>query len=102
MLTDNLFENVQADDDRTTMMSVTVPSNAVKGESAAITVVATSQADNTVGASDTCIAIAAVKVAPSGSPVPIPVMVGIAIGVGALIVIILLLLKRGSDLASMS
>jgi len=53
-LNNYLFENVQPGESRTATLSVTVPENAVPEDN--ITVIATSQADNTVSDNDSCIA----------------------------------------------
>jgi len=50
------FENVQPGENRTTILSVTVPINAVPCTEDNIKVTATSQADSTVSDNDTCIA----------------------------------------------
>jgi len=56
MLLENLLENVQPGENRVVTLSVTIPENAENCTKDNITVTATSRADNTINASDSCLA----------------------------------------------
>jgi len=55
-LSDNLLTNIPPDESENVTLTVTIPENAMLGNEDNITVTATSQADNTIGASASCIA----------------------------------------------
>ncbi|KUO41509.1 MAG: hypothetical protein AVW06_01385 [Hadesarchaea archaeon DG-33-1] len=56
MLSENQLENVQPDENRVVTLSVTIPENAENCTKDNITVTATSHTNNTINASDSCIA----------------------------------------------
>jgi len=85
-LDDDLLEDIAPNENRQTMVSVTVPSDAIEGEFTVVAVTATSQADPTVENSAECTAKA--EEGPSGFPwLPVAAVVTI----GAIIIVILVM-----------
>ena len=67
----NLLEDIAPDENRQTMVSVTVPSGAIEGELTVITVTATSQGDSNMSDFDTCTCTAHTEEAGHGVDVSI-------------------------------